>query len=672
MIAVLELAVPAILGVGIVIARNTMDRGESVAFSKPGRVALLTAASLIALVTVAWAFGSSPAIGRWAELQLLWLAPALFWSSIAASIKAGSPHESRTARAVRGSLRFMAWFALGTGLSWLTSLLLVQWMALQPRPIEWPVQTTIPVGPWTEMFLPALTTFHGRMQGWVWNRVVLCALAAVIFVFGSRSVAGVDGKRAANARGGQHPFLVAGFGAVAMALAVLASWGATSCRTWRHGLCEGRLEVPVNANSPAVSSIDVSYMIEPAAAAEVPHGVIVAAIGGPSSASSMRSALFAALGEIGDAYDILISDYRGFGRSHPVGCKDVDVGPATEASVEVCMRRLGPLANQLNARRAADDLEAVRKHLGIDRLDIYGESYGTFYAQTYAQLYPQSVRSMILDSALPLRADADVTFVASQLSGENPLQHFCKPRNECGSEAQLVPAWREAVAAARAGRSGPTAVDLAVIHVFSIWPEVDLGRRVALLRPQEERAAALLELSEKLRAQVAGMRADPMSTLFAAPSAAMAYACNDYPMPFSWSDAPRAREQAARSYATHAFAADIAPFTWAEIDTALRETNGLRVNSFRYEACLYWSYQDVVPAAYGAAPPIHTLLISGSMDTTTTPEMALMIARQWPAARILSVSDGDHFVLNGPKSTCARAAAIEFLRDPAGNSPARC
>lgn len=53
----------------------------------------------------------------------------------------------------------------------------------------------------------------------------------------------------------------------------------------------------------------------------------------------------------------------------------------------------------------ADDLDAVRTHLGIAKLDLLGESYGTFLMTVYAQRHPGHVHSVILSSAYPLEFD---------------------------------------------------------------------------------------------------------------------------------------------------------------------------------------------------------------------------------------------------------------------------
>lgn len=52
-------------------------------------------------------------------------------------------------------------------------------------------------------------------------------------------------------------------------------------------------------------------------------------------------------------------------------------------------------------RRAADDIEAIRKDLLGEqgKWFVYGISYGTFLGQQYAIKYPQNIKGMVLDSA---------------------------------------------------------------------------------------------------------------------------------------------------------------------------------------------------------------------------------------------------------------------------------
>ena len=58
-----------------------------------------------------------------------------------------------------------------------------------------------------------------------------------------------------------------------------------------------------------------------------------------------------------------------------------------------------------------DDLEALRAHLGADRMDLLGHSWGGYLSMAYAARHPEHVRRLaIVDSAAPKWSDSIVLF----------------------------------------------------------------------------------------------------------------------------------------------------------------------------------------------------------------------------------------------------------------------
>ena len=127
--------------------------------------------------------------------------------------------------------------------------------------------------------------------------------------------------------------------------------------------------------------------------------------------------------KIVNAYDIVFFDQRGVGLSEPLACPEAAArfylspadarDPRQEEAVlaasrtfaVTCVRESGARTADLPffaTRQAVEDLEAFRRYLGVDRLDLYGESYGTQYVQTYALAHPDRVRSLILDGPVDL------------------------------------------------------------------------------------------------------------------------------------------------------------------------------------------------------------------------------------------------------------------------------
>jgi proline iminopeptidase len=60
-------------------------------------------------------------------------------------------------------------------------------------------------------------------------------------------------------------------------------------------------------------------------------------------------------------------------------------------------------AAALDARRLVDDLQAVRRHFGLERLTLFGHSWGAGLAALYAQQFPQHVGRLIIVGGIPLR-----------------------------------------------------------------------------------------------------------------------------------------------------------------------------------------------------------------------------------------------------------------------------
>ncbi|TVR87244.1 MAG: alpha/beta fold hydrolase [Saprospirales bacterium] len=58
---------------------------------------------------------------------------------------------------------------------------------------------------------------------------------------------------------------------------------------------------------------------------------------------------------------------------------------------------MGVDLNHYNNRTIVQDLEDLRKSLGVEEWNLLGISYGTRLAQTYMRDYPEGLRSVVLD-----------------------------------------------------------------------------------------------------------------------------------------------------------------------------------------------------------------------------------------------------------------------------------
>jgi len=188
----------------------------------------------------------------------------------------------------------------------------------------------------------------------------------------------------------------------------------------QSGYC-ATLTVPENWDDPAGRAIGLHVALVRSLAAQADRDVVVFLDGGPGGAATEDyPALASALSVLRKRHHILLVDQRGTGASNPLNCGDalaIEVDRPSGAfssdadrqkqlaHVRGCLTALAAKAAPqfYTTTDAARDLEAVRQALGEPLLDLVGVSYGTRLAQQYAARYPQSVRSIVLDSAVPNR-----------------------------------------------------------------------------------------------------------------------------------------------------------------------------------------------------------------------------------------------------------------------------
>ncbi len=111
---------------------------------------------------------------------------------------------------------------------------------------------------------------------------------------------------------------------------------------------------------------------------------------------------------------MLLVDQRGAGKSSPLACprtlddealQELDTAGVDEVRrlTAACLQELGPNVDARAYTTSAyiDDLEDVRRALGIAQFNLVGTSYGTRVALEYLRRHPASTRTVVLDSVVP-------------------------------------------------------------------------------------------------------------------------------------------------------------------------------------------------------------------------------------------------------------------------------
>lgn len=171
--------------------------------------------------------------------------------------------------------------------------------------------------------------------------------------------------------------------------------------------------------------------------------------GGPGS-SSVSTAKYGEYFSYLDDRDFIVFEQRGTRYAQPnLACDELDslkksnswinLSEAQKAKIEVqaamhCQMRLSAAGNNLstyNTKSSADDIEDLRKVLGIKQFNLFSVSYSTKIAQVLLRDYPKSIRSAVLDSPLPLWVNYDETSLKFFHEKLNLLFSSCASDSVC-------------------------------------------------------------------------------------------------------------------------------------------------------------------------------------------------------------------------------------------------
>ncbi len=117
--------------------------------------------------------------------------------------------------------------------------------------------------------------------------------------------------------------------------------------------------------------------------------------------------------------------------------KDLSVAESIKMSNEAslaCRERLSEQGIDLSAFNSlenAGDVDALRKALGYEQIDLYGVSYGTFLALQTVRSYPQSLRAVILDAVVPPQVNFITTAPQTTNRAFEALFTACEQQDSC-------------------------------------------------------------------------------------------------------------------------------------------------------------------------------------------------------------------------------------------------
>ena len=469
--------------------------------------------------------------------------------------------------------------------------------------------------------------------------------------------------------------------AAAAVLAALPPSGASAAPeaakiTW--GECErpdmqafgakcGLLSVPLDYSKPNGTKIQIAVSrLKANVAAKDYQGVMLVAPGGPGNSGLATSVLgLYAPNGAGAAYDWIGFDPRGVGVSIPaLSCdKDYLNGPRpdyvpwnqsiettwlgrTENYAKACGQAGGALLDHMTTADSVNDMESIRRALGIEQINIYGFSYGTYLGQVYGTLHPKQVRRMVLDANVdprkvwyPTGLDQAVNFERNMglwfdwVARYDSVYHL----GRTGSEVSLR--WyaeQRKLLTAPAGGVGPDEfADLFLYAAYYQWIWPTLAEALAS-------AANSLDTS-LIVATYEGYAHAVDDNGFAVYNAVQ---CTDTSWPQNWSTWKRDNWN---TYLKAPFA------TWS-----LAWSNA---------PCLFWPGKISKPVLVDGSKVKSVLFVNSTLDAATPFENALEARRRFPHGALVAEAGQTTHANSFNGNPCISAVVADYLTT--GKLPAR-
>jgi len=404
------------------------------------------------------------------------------------------------------------------------------------------------------------------------------------------------------------------------------------------------------------------------------RGTALLVAGGPGQAALPVAAQAAGvLGPALGGYRLITFDQRGTGLSGAIDCPALQAGAQaavsvpSPAAIQSCGAQLGATRGLYSTSATVEDIEAVRRALGVPKLALVGISYGTYVAERYARTYPQNVDRLVLDSVVPQEGPdpllessfARLPAVLSLLCASNACSLFLRDPPAALADAAAVLRHRpiSGVVGGLGGRMKRVTIPneealLSLLVSASQSPLLFSRIPSAVSSAVRGDPSTLLRLYDLIQN---GGGPVPPAVLSAGLNAATL--CSDASMPWGGPDTPLAGRPDAVARAAGALPASLlAPF-----DPAVAAGNGL------VQMCLNWPVTTVArPPAPGPLPDVPTLLLSGERDLSTPVADAATEASRSPHGTLIVVPGMGHSILSAPPRCVLIALSKVFTNQPVG------
>jgi len=379
---------------------------------------------------------------------------------------------------------------------------------------------------------------------------------------------------------------------------------------------------------------------------DAPRGVLLVLSGGPGQPGIPLLGRFVdrALAAEKEQYRIVAFDQRGTGAG-ALDCAAMqkqmgssDLYPPTAAAVRACAAKIGDRRRFYGTDDVVEDIDALRRALGVDRIALDGISYGTYVGERYALAHPEHVSKLVLDSVVPHVGLSDLGVVEFRGTAR-VLRRVCGDR--CVNDlAAVVKRYHNGVDILDA-----LTTDSIVDPTYRGYFDVPLA-----LRSARNGAPGLLESFIVSMHSGGAAPADALDQGLHASTL-----CADWRYPWGASSAPLAGRAAAVNRAVAKLPAS-ALFLF---DRKTAAGNGF------IRQCLPWAPTPPTPFD-GRKITVPTLLVNGDHDLSTPLEWARQELARTTHGKLVVVPGAGHSTQSRSVSDVSRNAVAAFLLDKVG------
>lgn len=431
----------------------------------------------------------------------------------------------------------------------------------------------------------------------------------------------------------------------------------------------GYLTVPENRANPIGRTIRIAVARVPAISTTPRPDPIVYLTGGPGGLAFLDALAAVASGMNADREVIFVAQ-RGTYHSDPLlDCPEYDeylndavsmhfTDPATgkldEDSVRICRDRLVQSGVDLSAYNSAEnaaDIADLRLALGIAEWNLYGVSYGTDLAQWILRDHPEGIRSVVLDSVVPIDQSVVAEWWPAAAMGYRAIFDACAAQPACaGAYPDLE---TEFMATVNRLHDDPLIVEATGPDGQPVVVNID-GYTFANLVVQQS------YLGERGFATVPGM-IDDMANGDGQTAAAVLLSRKSPPglLGLGLALGAYCREMAAATSPEQvaATAREALPEFPAEVLTLIPVSGRI------FEDCAIW---DAGAATADELRPVESdvpvLIMGGTFDMVTPFTWGEIVAKGLNKAQVVAIPGGGHGLVHSVH--CAQALMTAFLDDP--------